>query len=194
MQQRNGLKHRTLTHIGFKSQILFMGLFFLLSFSPTKVSADAFNEYQVKAVFLYNLTNFVTWPQDAFQSKESPFIIGILGENPFGEILQKILGKEKVDGRPIAMLFYADWEQLQKQPCHMLYVSSPPDLLRPRLWDMARAYHMLTISDMPGFVQKGGVINLVTRNRRIEIEINHNEAKRTGLEICAQLLNLAKIY
>ena len=76
----------------------------------------------------------------------------------------------------------------------MLFVANPNDLYHPNLMETARSKHMLTISDVPGFVKNGGVINLVTHQRRIEIEINQQEAKRIGVEISAQLLNLAKVF
>src|SRR4051812_12970096 len=40
--------------------------------------------YQLKAVFLFNFAQFVEWPAGAFRAANSPLIIGVLGENPFG--------------------------------------------------------------------------------------------------------------
>lgn len=194
MQQDHEKKGRPIFRSLVNKFILIIGLIgFCLSFS-TNAAAGIFNEYQVKAVFLYNLTHFITWPETAFQGDDAPFIVGIMGENPFGDMLQKVLEKERVNGRPIVLILYIDCEQLQQRPCHMLFLADPKDLFYPNLMLTARSSHILTISDVPGFVQKGGVINLVRSNRRIEIEINQQEAKRTGVEISAQLLNLAKVY
>jgi len=53
--------------------------------SPARASDRAFDEYQVKAVFLYRLTLFITWPEEAFTTPEQPFVIGILGDDPLGQ-------------------------------------------------------------------------------------------------------------
>lgn len=41
-------------------------------------------EYQIKAVFLFNFTQFVDWPPTAFVDPRTPLVIGVLGEDPFG--------------------------------------------------------------------------------------------------------------
>src|ERR1700721_2428538 len=46
--------------------------------------AEAPTEYQVKAVFVYNFSHFVEWPAQAFAAANAPFVIGILGGDPFG--------------------------------------------------------------------------------------------------------------
>lgn len=167
---------------------------FILSFFAVNATAGTFHEYQVKAVFIYNLTHFITWPGTAFKDEKTPFHIGILGENPFGDTLQKVLRKEKIGGRPIKLLRYMDHEEIKRRPCHMLYIKKISDLYQSKLLETVRTRHILTISDTPGFLQLGGIISLVTKNRRIEIGINQTEARRMGFEISAQLLNLAKIY
>src|SRR5580698_556341 len=55
-------------------------------------------EYPLKAAFLYNFANYVEWPSAAFQSSTSPFIVGVLGPNPFGSMLDE-LAKKTVRGR-----------------------------------------------------------------------------------------------
>ena len=56
-------------------------------------------EYQVKAVFLYHFVQFVQWPPESFPAKDSPLVVGILGEDPFDAYLEQVV-KGEVDGRP----------------------------------------------------------------------------------------------
>jgi hypothetical protein len=58
-------------------------------------------EYQLKAVFLFNFAQFVEWPASAFPSPETPLVIGVLGEDPFGPYLDETVRGEKVNDRPL---------------------------------------------------------------------------------------------
>ncbi len=184
------------THQGISSLLilrpLFAGIALMLSVFAMTAAADTFNEYHVKAVFLFNLTHFITWPEDAFADEKTPFLIGIAGENPFGDTLRIVLEKEQVNGRRIALITYGNCRDLLDRPCHMLFISKPDYFSCPGLQNIARQHAMVTIGDVPGFLEQGGIINLVKENRRIQIEINQVEAKRMGLEISAQLLNLSR--
>jgi len=63
--------------------------------------AEAPTEYQVKAVFVYNFSRFVEWPPQAFTAPDEPFVIGILGGDPFGERLDEAVRGERIDQHPL---------------------------------------------------------------------------------------------
>ena len=50
---------------------------------------------------------------------------------------------------------------------------------------------IVTISDLPGFIQAGGHIQLVTAGNRLSFMINYTAMKGQGLQANASLLNLA---
>ena len=68
---------------------------------------DKKSEYNVKAVYLYSFGRYVSWPEDAFASSQSAFIIGVLGDNPFGNALQQIARTKSVHGRSIELRQFA---------------------------------------------------------------------------------------
>ena len=150
---------------------------------------QSFNEYQVKSVFLLNLTNFVNWPAQSFAGPNAPFRIIILGEDPFGPILDKAVKAETVQGHPIVI------ERLNYrgslQPCHILFIS--PSLKRklPDILLSTKSSHILTVSDYAGFCKQGGIINLVHKNNRVRIEVNVKAAELAGLQISSKLLRVA---
>jgi hypothetical protein len=62
-------------------------------------SAAAPTEYEVKAAFLYNFARFVEWPAEGRRSE--PFVITVLGQDPFGRVLDDTVAGKAVAGRPI---------------------------------------------------------------------------------------------
>ena len=78
-------------------------------------------EYQVKALFLYNFSQFVEWPAEAFAEAQSPLVIGVLGEDPFGAYLDEIVRGEKVNNHPLVVQRYHQVEEIKT--CHILFIS-----------------------------------------------------------------------
>jgi hypothetical protein len=63
----------------------------LVAIAPAHAAELASPEYQVKAVFLFQVIQYVTWPEHTFASPDAPIEIGVLGENPFGSALDRVL-------------------------------------------------------------------------------------------------------
>lgn len=148
------------------------------------------NEYQVKLAFLFNFTRFVEWPEDAFADARSPIILGILGDDPFGNDLETIKGKT-IHGRKLIINKFKDVDDIRV--CHILFVSSSERNRLPRITAFLKQSKILTVGDMKKFAQKGGVINFVVENNKVGFEINVDSGKRAGLRISSKLLSLARI-
>jgi len=169
--------------LGYLGLLTILTLFFVpvMGYGDDTTAGDAFKGYQVKAVFLYNLFNFVTWPDSAFESSDSPFKICILGKDPFGAILEKVIQGEQINGRQLVVERIPDRTDLCF--CHILFISSSMEKELSQILMTTRNKAMLTVGDMEDFTQKG----------RISLEINTDSAKEAGLVISAKLLNLATI-
>ena len=148
-------------------------------------------EYQLKAVFLYNFTQFIDWPANAFNNPESPFIIGILGDDPFGPYLDDVVAGEKIGSHPIQVKRFNDLKSASS--CHMLYInSSDREWVRNILAALSEK-NILTVSDEPFFNNLGGIIRFYTEDKKIRLQINLVRSKAAQLAISSKLLNLAKI-
>jgi hypothetical protein len=147
--------------------------------------------YKVKAALAYKLTKFVEWPAEAFESPDSPLGICLLGGNPFGETLNA-LSKRKVASRSITVRQAAVVEDA-KNGCHLLFVSATPKLNTAEIVAELADLPILTISDAAGFAEAGGVIELVSKAKRIGFKINLDSAKRSGLRISSSLLHLSTV-
>lgn len=167
-------------------------LLFLLPALPVAALAQQVEEYHVKAVFLSNLTHFVNWPADAGEEKKD-FVIGIYGPDPFDSVLDKVVIGEKKDYRPVKVERYAHVEELAKNTCKILFIHSS----KIREWPVIRrrlsGVPVLTVADVAGFPEDGGMVNLLKTGQKIQVEINHGAVRQSGLFMSSKLLSLARI-
>ncbi len=148
-------------------------------------------EYKIKAVFLFNFTQFVEWPGDAFNSNSDPFIIGILGTDPFGTYIDQAVAGEKVGTHPITVVRYRSVNEINN--CRLLFINiADDDDLRSVLSSLNNR-GVLTVSDMKGFAASGGVIGFITQNNKLRLQINISAAKAEGLNISSKLLSVSTI-
>lgn len=158
-------------------------------FMSMQLSVD--REYQIKAVFLFNFTQFVDWPADAFTNPETPLVIGVLGKNPFGNYLKETVSDEKVNGHPLTIHYYTTIEEVKT--CHILFINfSEKEKLDQSLAGL-KGKSILTVSDAGTFLKQGGMIRFTTKNDRIQLQINPEAVKGSGLTASSQLLRLAEI-
>ena len=156
------------------------------------VSAESvqYKEYLIKAAFLYNFIKFVDWPSESFKNGAAPVNLCVLGDDPFGEALDTIRNK-RVKGRRLVIKRVRRVEQIEG--AHLLFIStSEKGRVKQILKSLADA-PVLTISEMEGFGQNGGIINFITVDNKIQFEINSEKAQQHRLKISSQLLKLARI-
>lgn len=147
-------------------------------------------EYQLKAAFLFNFAKFVEWPPKVLPPSR-PIALCILGTDPFGLELERTIKDERVAGRELAI---RRLKQVQERDtCHVLFISpSEKDSLSQILAALKNS-NVLTISEIEGFTQVGGIINFYIEESKIRFEINVGAAEKAGLKISSKLLKLAKI-
>jgi len=157
-------------------------------------AADAtkpFGEYQVKAVFLYNFTKFVSWPTNVFNGANAPFVIGVLGADPFGPALDELVSAQSVGSHPISVRRLGRDEPIGG--CQILFVARSERERLPDVFAAVKDRPILTVGDMPRFVELGGMFNLALSQRRVVIDVIDNAAARAvGLQVNSKLLDLAR--
>ena len=148
-------------------------------------------EYQVKAVFLFNFAQFVEWPPAAFASANSPIVIGVLGENPFGTYLDETVRGEQVNNRPLAVQRYRRVDEIKT--CHVLFISRSETNHLEQILASLKGRSILIVSDDEDFVQRGGMIRLATVQNKIRLIVNVDAAKAANLTISSKLLRAAEL-
>src|SRR3982750_2429395 len=106
---------------GNREKLWFVFLATLLLVTPVPTYAQTSREYQIKAVFLFNFAQFTEWPPEAFPDPEAPFVIGLLGTDPFGKTLEETVRDERARGHRIEIRHYRAVEEIKT--CHILYIS-----------------------------------------------------------------------
>ena len=148
-------------------------------------------EYQVKAVFLFNFAQFVDWPPAAGADSLAPLVIGILGDDPFGHFLDATVHGEHLGARPFVVRHYARVEDTSA--CDILFISqSESDKVEAILASLGNR-PILTVSDVDGFAERGGMIRFVTGRNRIRLKVNLEAARAAHLAISSKLLRVAEI-
>jgi len=152
---------------------------------------DARREYQVKAVFLFNFARFVEWPGTAFLAPGDPFVIGILGTDPFGPELESVVRGESVGTHPIQIARFRRVSDIQR--CQILFISeSESNRLEAVLRDLA-GRPILTVGETENYALRGVMIRFTPDRGRIRLRINLQSARDAGLQISSKLLRPAEI-
>ncbi len=178
--------------------ILIVALSVSLSWAPGALAQDRdssdSSEYLIKAGFIFNFAKFVEWPPTTFAQPDSPIVIGILGTDPFGAIIDQIVQDKKIGGRGFVvkrLKWGADPKDLRE--CKILFVGASERLHIDELVQIVRGLPILTVGETPGFAEHGGVIRFVLEDNRVRFEVNVEAARQAGLTISSRLLTLARI-
>jgi len=164
-------------------------------------------EYQIKAAFLYNFLQFVDWPKEKIADANKPIIIGIIGDDPFGNVIEPLKDKP-VEGRKIVIQRFKSFESLKKAgendaagakqnikalgECHVLFICASENKNLREIVESVKNSGVLTVGEAEGFLDVGGIVNFVMADEKVGFEISIASAKHAGLEIRSKLLRLAK--
>ena len=151
-------------------------------------AAENAAEANLKAAFVYNFTKFVEWPSESLVGVQSGVTLCVAGTRlELAAALSALAGKP-VQGQALAVK--SDVRVATLKSCHALYIGEDARALA----DQTRGHPgLLTVSDMPGFAESGGVIGLFSEGDRIRFAVNPQAAQRAGLKISSQLMKLAKV-
>lgn len=147
-------------------------------------------ENKVKTAYIYNFTKFIDWPGEAVTETAESIRICFVGNDPLRTLLGE-LNNRQVNGRPIKIIRFKDLGTLS--PCDMIYISRSEERQLPLILQRLQGMPVLTISDIPQFSQRGGMIGFVTENERVKIEVNQRNVRQAGLKVSAKLLEVARI-
>lgn len=172
-----------------KTMVFGLCLGLLLAASSGRSQVPQLSEYQIKAAFLYNFGRFIDWPADAFVNGSSPFVFGILGDNPFGKTLDQAFTGKNLNGHPVVVQVVHSLPEASH--CHILFICSSEKSHLEKIIQSLHAASVLTVSESTQFIDDGGMINFVTIDNKVRFQINNGAAKAARLKISSKLLGLA---
>jgi hypothetical protein len=146
-------------------------------------------EYEVKAAYLYNFGRFVRWPADVATAQDNSFPICVLGQDPFGPTLDSTLLGETLDSKPVVVRRISRAQDVGD--CRIMFISSTEENHLKQILAALDKALVLTVSDMPDFARRGGMIQFVLEGSKVRFEINLASAEAARLTVSAELLKVA---
>lgn len=150
---------------------------------------------QIQAAFLYHFAGFVRWPDTAFSTDTAPLVIGVLGDDPFGPVLDDTVKGKKVKGRSVEIrrLQWNPGNRAKMGKCHILFVSASEQDRFDKIRAALDGQPVLLVGDTQNFAENGGMIGFVLKEDRMAFEVNRVAIERAELKVSSRLLKLAII-
>lgn len=148
-------------------------------------------EYPLKAVFLLNFAQFTDWPTNTLTATNAPFVIGVLGRDPFDGALDEAVRNENWNGHPMIIRRFAQLRDLAD--CQILFICDSESRLLPKILGDLRGRPVLTVSDTTSSSAGDVGILFVTRNNKIRFRVNTDSLKTAGLMVSSKLLRVAEV-
>jgi hypothetical protein len=158
---------------------------------PCRADAPT-REYLVKAAFIYNFTQFVRWPDSAFASGNSPFVIATVGNDPFNGSLDDELAGKSVGNHSINVRHFASVDEMSS--CQLLFVPASQDSSLKDVFAKLNGAPVLTVGESDAFPAAGGEIRFFLEDNKMHFEINPDPIAAAGMQVSAKLMKLARIY
>lgn len=177
------------------------------AFASEDSNQPAIREYPIKAAFIYNFIKFTDWPEKKIADSNEPIILGIIGDDPFGDAFEPVKDKQ-VTGRKVLIERFKSFEEAEKsdtsnkielqrkiealRKCHLLFICSSEKDNLAEIIEALRGSSVLTVGEIPNFLVAGGIIKFLVEEDKIRFEINLDASDEAELKISSKLLRLAK--
>jgi len=162
-------------------------------FSTSLIAGDAAvvgNPMKIKAAFLRNFARYVVWPGTVFPDGSAPWRVGVLGPDPFGAVLDATFKERMEQGRAFEIFRANNLEELP--PCQIIFVAYRDAAKRRAVLGELKGKPVLTVGDVPGFLQEGGII-LFQVDEHVTMSINLDQAQSASLTIPSKMLEVSSI-
>jgi len=153
--------------------------------------AQAAQEHELKAAFLYHFTQFVEWPADAFSLPDTPFRICVVGEGDVAEFLAELVAGEQVKGRPLEVRGHG--RARDARGCHILFLGRDEDPRELRAVAGVEQGRVLSVGESAEFLEEGGILRFQVHRGRIQLQVSDPARERSRLRISSKLLQLCDL-
>lgn len=171
---------------------LSLSILLIIGQNTSHAQTNINREYRIKAAYLFNFGRYTQWPKNYWRDKKTPFVIGILGTNPFGSSLNQIATKKELQGRKILVRYFKNISEYQ--PCQILYISASVSTQQQKaiIAKLANT-KVLLVGEQYTFLQEGGMVYFFLEANKVRFGVNLNPIGRDNLKISSKVLKLAAI-
>jgi hypothetical protein len=167
---------------------LTLGLCLCLSLGSNAVAQDH-GDYRVKASFIGKVLHFIQWPAERLTPTNAPIVVGVLGKDPFGEVLDEVLRGTRIQGRSVVIQRFDSFKQALS--CHLLFCAET-NRLDAAMFRQLNDQCVFLMSDQAGFAAKGGALEFYHGESTVCFRINPDTLKRSRLKVSSKLLRLGR--
>ncbi len=188
--KQNTQRPRSLTASPIRALACVVCLFLGWAATPCAAQTGTQHEYELKAGVLFHIIEYVEWPKGALSNSPPAIQIGLIGQIPFADALEVLNGKI-IQGRELIVKRVSDAQTAAD--CQVLFIGASEKPRIPEIVAGLKDRPVLTVSEVEGFAEQGGMVNLIAGPNRIVMEINREVANRAKLSMSSQLLKVAKL-
>jgi hypothetical protein len=146
------------------------------------------NAYQsqekLKVLLIGKLAKYITWPDP-----KEHFVITVLNDD--SPLFEEIYHGKTIKNKDVVIHHINSIDALQTPD--ILYISQANKNNLATILEKTRNKHILLISDIRGFADKGGTIQIYFASQKIRLRVNLTTAKREKLKIKSSLLRIVTI-
>jgi len=168
-----------------------VALFALGATGALAVRQEPVPEYDSKSAFLYNFCVYTEWPASAFTKADSPIVIGIVGKDPFGDTLKRIVGDRTAQKRAIEIVRFEAVKDIKD--CHLLFLPATEKKNIADALAKLKGTSTVLVGESDGVAAKGAIFNILIEDKKPKLEVNTDAAARAGVKLNSRLVNLAKL-
>ena len=154
-------------------------------------SPGGLSDYRIKAAYLYYFTTFVEWAPETYTRTGEALVIGLLGEDPFGAILDDTVRGKSFNSRKIVIRRFANLKDVRD--CHVLFIGASERDRLPSILKALEGAAVLTVGDLDRFAVRGGQIEFRTEEKKVRFDINVAAVEKAHLKVSAQLMKLGRV-
>ncbi|WP_321477986.1 YfiR family protein [uncultured Paludibaculum sp.] len=147
------------------------------------------DELEVKAAFVMNFLRLVNWEPVAGEQNPRILPVCAFANSDFATAVRYAAKGKSVGSRLIVFKVQPDPDPAQ---CRVLLVDSTQYYQAPAVLKSHSHDPMLTIGNGAGFVEVGGMFELLVQDRRVQFNTNLAAVRSSKLDVSARLLNLAR--
>ena len=147
-------------------------------------------ESAVKAAFLFKFAAFAEWPPGTFQRADQPLVIAVSGDDEVAGDLEQLASGRAIEGRPVSVRRLAD--TAPAPGVHILFLAARRETrLREALESVARP--VLVVTEQPGALGWGSIINFMPEAGRVRFGVSLASADARNIKLSARLLAVAQL-
>jgi hypothetical protein len=173
---------------GSSVRVLLAALQLLLIATAAAWAQNASLEWPIKATYLYKIASFVDWPPEALGPPDAPVPLCIVGDDPFGELLDRAVADARVAQHPLVVRRLPTVGR--GSGCRILYAAGSRAQPAAAILAAVQGEPVLTVTDA-ALGGTGGIVHFLVLDNRVRFDIDAVATAENRLAISSKLLSLA---